>query len=79
MYFAKFKPSAIETKNEIEGKHNVCCEIFKANFRDKKQTNKQTIKKATGSTDNIAKSIDFLINNNYIAGQILFIDGGENL
>lgn len=35
--------------------------------------------KSSGNTYNITQTIDFLINNNFITGQIIFIDGGENL
>ena len=32
-----------------------------------------------GSINNITHSIDFLINNEFITGQVIFVDGGENL
>ena len=32
-----------------------------------------------GSLDNIARSVIFLLENDYITGQILFNDGGEHL
>jgi pteridine reductase len=35
--------------------------------------------KSSGNTYNITQAIDFLITNNYVTGQIIFIDGGENL
>lgn len=35
--------------------------------------------KVSGDTDNITHAVDFLINNNFVTGQILFVDGGENL
>ena len=35
--------------------------------------------KSIGSINNITHSIDFLINNEFITGQVIFVDGGENL
>jgi len=35
--------------------------------------------KKTGNTQNITQSIAFLLNNDYVNGQILFNDGGEHL
>lgn len=35
--------------------------------------------KRPGGVEPILKSIDFIIGNNYLTGQILFCDGGENL
>lgn len=35
--------------------------------------------KKVGNVKNIIQSIDFLINNDFITGQIIFVDGGENL
>ena len=40
--------------------------------------NKLPLKKK-GSLKNISNAIRFLIENNYITGQIIFVDGGENL
>lgn len=39
----------------------------------------KTPMKISGHTNNITQAIDFFINNNYVTGQIVFIDGGENL
>jgi pteridine reductase len=35
--------------------------------------------KRPGGLDPILKSLDFILNNDYITGQLLFCDGGENL
>jgi pteridine reductase len=35
--------------------------------------------KRPGGLDPILKSLDFILNNNYLTGQLLFCDGGENL
>lgn len=35
--------------------------------------------KSIGSINNITHSIDFLINNEFITGQVIIVDGGENL
>jgi NAD(P)-dependent dehydrogenase (short-subunit alcohol dehydrogenase family) len=35
--------------------------------------------KQPGGIDPILKSIDYILNNNYLTGQLLFTDGGENL
>lgn len=32
-----------------------------------------------GSVENIVKTVNFIINNNYVTGQVLFIDGGSGL
>jgi len=35
--------------------------------------------KRTGGLDPIMKSLDYILNNDYLTGQLLFCDGGENL
>jgi pteridine reductase len=35
--------------------------------------------KRPGGIDPILKSMDYVMNNDYLTGQILFCDGGENL
>ncbi len=35
--------------------------------------------KRAGGLEPILKSIDFILENDYLTGQILFCDGGENL
>ncbi|GJM06109.1 MAG: short chain dehydrogenase [marine bacterium B5-7] len=35
--------------------------------------------KQQGQTDNIAQALQYLLTNNFVCGQILFVDGGESL
>ena len=35
--------------------------------------------KRPGGLDPILKSLDYILNNEYLTGQLLFCDGGENL
>ena len=35
--------------------------------------------KKAGNIDNITKALSFLINNDFVTGQILYIDGGQHL
>ena len=35
--------------------------------------------KRIGGLDPILKSLDYILNNDYLTGQLLFCDGGENL
>lgn len=35
--------------------------------------------KKHGSTDSICRSVNYLIENDYVTGQVLFVDGGEHL
>ena len=39
----------------------------------------KTPMKKIGRTENVLSSIDFLLNNHFVTGQILFADGGDNL
>jgi hypothetical protein len=35
--------------------------------------------KRPGSVETILKSLDFILENDYLTGQLIFADGGENL
>ena len=35
--------------------------------------------KQQGQTDNIAQALQYLLTNDFVCGQILFVDGGESL
>lgn len=35
--------------------------------------------KRTGDTDNIVKAVQYVMNNDFVTGEILFVDGGEHL
>ena len=35
--------------------------------------------KQQGSTENISQAVNYILNNPFVNGQILFVDGGESL